>query len=145
MQIKTLFKDQRFVLKAPAVMPRIHNQICTSAAVCAPTPLSLLHQSRVALSCCFAPQLASGTSSTENLSKLLLGHLRQGKRSGGSASQRIMFSEHLQREFCMQVSCSRSACGNLPWSPSLNLATQNLSVLLSGHNNLFPKEGEKET
>lgn len=39
MQIKPLIKDQTFILKELSVMPRIHNQISTSAAVCTPTPL----------------------------------------------------------------------------------------------------------
>ena len=39
MQIKTLIKDQTFILKELSVTPRIHNQISTSAAVCALTPL----------------------------------------------------------------------------------------------------------
>lgn len=161
MQIKTLIKDQGFVLKAPAAMPRIHTQICTSAAVCVPTPLSFSYpreQGGIKLQLCswagewHILQLQGTLSSTENLSKLLLGHLRQGKRSGGSAGGTTK-KQHLQREFCMWVLCSRSGLGKSPdllqhtaslWSPSLNLATQNLNVPFSGYNTLFLKEGDKE-
>lgn len=60
-------------------------------------------------------------------------------------------TQRLQREFCAQVSRPRFGLWKSPAvlqhtaSPwSLNLATQNLNVLFSGYNTLFPKEGDKE-
>lgn len=87
MQIITLIKDQTFFLKELS-MPKIHNHISASAAVCAATPLqafTLREQGGIKLHLSWQRlilQLQGALSFTENTFQLLLCHLGQGKYSG---------------------------------------------------------------
>lgn len=134
MQIKTLIKDQTFVLKELSVTPRV--QISTSAPVCALTPLQAFtpgQQGGIKLLLCTRAgkrhvlQLQGALSFTENIFKFLLGHLRQGKYSGcwvgGTTKPRLQIGLRSWRP-ALQGSESLLPCSNTqryPVAPSKTL------------------------
>lgn len=138
MQIKTLIEDQTFILKELPVTPRIHNQISTSAAVCAPTSLEAFtprQQGGIKLPLCIWAgkqhilQLQGALSFTGNIFKFLLGHLRQGKysghRAGGTEKQQLHIELHIWRPALqirpMKIYCSAPNTQHYPVAPSKKL------------------------
>lgn len=91
MQIKTLIKDQTFILRELPVTTGIYTQISASTAVSAPAPPPSFYSKTQCdikpLLCIIAGkwhilQLQGAPAFLENVLKFLLGHLRQGKYWG---------------------------------------------------------------
>lgn len=112
----TVIKEQTFFLKKLPVRSGVHNEISSSAVVCAlippwaPAPrqqgdVKQLPGTQAGTQ--HIPQLQGALPCTENVSEFLLGHLRQGKYVGCQA--------------VLQHTVP-------PCSPKQNTATQNLKV-----------------